>query len=150
MKNSDFGNINQEPRIQAFTKSGYLPSGEHKTTWDNFYKRYGFNAHRRRYLRCLHQFIVDFAERGGTEVIVGGSFVTCKQMPSDIDFSIDPSSFEPQQLTGLKIPTLQLRRKSLSPLHFIPETVELEDGETFSAREFFSANNTRGIVVITL
>jgi hypothetical protein len=82
--------------------------------------------------------------------MVGGSFVSCKPLPSDIDFSIDPNSVEREQLKGLKIPTLKMRRKSLSPLHFIPETVDLEDGETFSAREFFTADNTRGIVVITL
>lgn len=141
--------------LPGFTSNGALPSGEHTTDWQNFSKRFGFNAYRRRYLRCFESFVFDFRARGGEEVFIGGSFVTCKAMPSDIDFSIAMSRLERTKLEGLMIPKLQLRRKQLAPLHFIPEYVAMDEGE-FSAREFFKNDkrglndNSIGIVVLKL
>ncbi|MDP3508602.1 MAG: hypothetical protein Q8T09_11470 [Candidatus Melainabacteria bacterium] len=165
---------NNSLTLPGFTITGALPTGEHLTDWLNFYKRFGFNSHRRRYLRCFELFTEDFKSRGGTEILIGGSFVTCKTLPSDIDFTIDRRELEHREMKGLKIPTLEVRRKQIAPLHFIPDisiTPDISEPsdpsdpsvyvtmgeEPFSAREFLKnkqriglEDSSVGIVVLML
>ncbi len=72
-------------KFPDFTAEGYLPPGVHKLTWPEFSQRFGFNQHRQ-------GLLVDFQEvggyvknAGGQEMHVGGSFVTNKPHPKDID-----------------------------------------------------------------
>lgn len=165
---------NNSLTVPGFTKTGTLPTGEHRTDWLNFCRRFGFNSHRRRYLRCFELFAEDFKSRGGNEIIIGGSFVTCKTLPSDIDFTIDRRELENCEIKGLKIPTLDVRRKKIAPLHFIPDisiTPDISESsdpsdpsvyvtmgeEPFSAREFLKnkqriglEDSSVGIVVLML
>ncbi len=154
---ADSNSTNAQLSLPGFTYAGKLPPGEHTSDWQHFYSRFGFNAHRRRYMRFFESFANDYKLRGGVEIVIGGSFVTCKPLPSDIDFSIDTSAPLRCKLEGLKVPKLKLRNKLIAPLNFLPDLVELENGEQFSARVFFAnderigvSDNSIGIVIVKL
>lgn len=140
--------------IPKFKHDGFLPPGEYTASWAEFNRRFGFNAARRRLLRHFHDFLLELRERGIPEVIIGGSLITCKQLPNDIDFAFDPSATERSRLVGLKAPSIKVGRRVIDPFQFVPEFVPMKDGETFSAREFFSFHNPTaqrvGIVVINM
>ncbi len=143
--------------LPEFSDEGKMPPGEHTTDWQNFSSRFGFNDGRRLYLRLLKKFAEDYKSRGGNEIIIGGSFITNKELPSGINFSIDTTTLPRVKLLGLKVPKLIVQNKLTAPLNFLPEFVELENGEQFSARVFFKNNerigvsdNSIGIVIIRL
>lgn len=130
--------------LPVFKDTGKLPAGVYRCSFEQFSKRFGNNRYRRRFLRHFQVFLQDLKNRGGVEVFVGGSFVTCKALPSDIDFSLDITR-PGQDLKGLK---------ASMPLHFVPEQAVTEEGESFLFSDFFQGDDPAqekvGIVVIDL
>src|SRR5690606_12368095 len=100
------------PRLRRFPKSrppatlppfrgeGYLPAGEHVVTFAGLERRFGGTARRQALLGQLRS-LVEVVERvggGEAEVLIGGSFVSAKAAPGDLDLMVrvrDPRAREP-------------------------------------------------------
>lgn len=64
---------------------GWLPPGMWKTTWQQLVCRYAYSTHRKRLMRGLLIALHMLAKAGCTKVMIGGSFVSTKFAPQDID-----------------------------------------------------------------
>lgn len=74
-----------------FDSRGLLPAGCHVCRgWKAFGRSFAFNAHRERQLARLHGFIRDELAPAarGLEFLVGGSFLSDKPAPGDIDCTV--------------------------------------------------------------
>jgi len=71
--------------IPPFSSHGELPPGVHQATFAELEQRLGHNQHRRRLLTRLQQVLRLLADAGIAQVYVGGSFVTAKDRPGDLD-----------------------------------------------------------------
>ena len=71
--------------IPAFNDQGNLPVGIHTTTFDEFKQQFGFNVWRQTLLLNLRDLIDSASRIGGLRIVIGGSFVTNKAEPGDID-----------------------------------------------------------------
>jgi hypothetical protein len=86
--------------MPPFTESGYLPPGIWAMSWADFWERYGYNSRRANLLSGL-MFALKLLVRSNCQTIyIGGSFITSKERPNDIDgcfdgMSIDISALDP-------------------------------------------------------
>jgi hypothetical protein len=73
-----------------------LPHGIHTVTWQEFSKRFAFNPERQKLLRGLLRAIRLLQKVGCRTIYIGGSFVTTKPFPTDVDVVWESSdmSFE--------------------------------------------------------
>jgi hypothetical protein len=79
--------------IPPFEDNGYLPSGIHRATLDEFEARFGSESELRRVQMESLRWLVDLAKRAAVErLVIGGSFVTDRFEPNDVDcvLLIDP------------------------------------------------------------
>jgi hypothetical protein len=75
--------------IPAVGAGGYLPAGIHPARWTEFERRYDVTPRRRTLIRGLQTALVEFWTAGCPRVYVGGSFLTPKPDPHDIDCCFD-------------------------------------------------------------
>ncbi|ASR89160.1 DUF6932 family protein [Alcaligenes faecalis] len=76
-------------QIPTFTQQGLLPVGIHNCSGKDFIERFCQSSEIRRHLRKAFIDVLDFAaSRNARYVFVGGSFVTSKDEPDDIDIVI--------------------------------------------------------------
>ncbi len=68
---------------------GYLPPGVYEVTWAEFAQRFGTNRHRLRLLTGIAAAFRKLAIAGCRRVVIGGSFVTTKELPNDFDAYYD-------------------------------------------------------------
>jgi hypothetical protein len=68
---------------------GTLPAGIHDATWAEFVNRFGVNPRRMVLLTTLRVVLDHIAAAGCAEVLIGGSFVTTKAQPGDVDLLWD-------------------------------------------------------------
>jgi hypothetical protein len=68
---------------------GYLPPGVYETTWVEFSQRFGTNPHRLRLLTGIAAAMRKLSLAGCRRVVIGGSFVTTKELPNDFDAYYD-------------------------------------------------------------
>jgi hypothetical protein len=86
--------------MPPFTESGYLPPGIWAISWADFWERYRYNSRRANLLSGL-MFALKLLVRSGCQTIyIGGSFITSKERPNDIDgcfdgMGIDSSLLDP-------------------------------------------------------
>jgi hypothetical protein len=66
---------------------GNLRPGVYKSDWRQFVDLNGFNQHRIEQLRRAEPLMRELKDKGLDEVYVGGSFITTKIHPGDIDFT---------------------------------------------------------------
>jgi hypothetical protein len=67
-------------------QDGVLPPGVHQATLAEVVERFGYGSRRRAYLANILAELVDTVQRAGASAVaVGGSFVTEKEDPHDID-----------------------------------------------------------------
>lgn len=74
--------------LPGFDRNGNLPPGVYELRsedMERFEERFGWNSHRRRLLEGLRRAIKNMAAAGIGEIWIGGSFVTAKELPADID-----------------------------------------------------------------
>jgi hypothetical protein len=71
--------------IPPFDERGYLPSGIYETDSVEFNRRFGFNSYRQQLLTGLETALISLKQAGCERVYIGGSFVTDKAEPGDID-----------------------------------------------------------------
>src|ERR1700754_1618633 len=69
----------------TFNSRGKLPYGIHSTSLAEFIKRFAYNPERRRLLRGLMRAIRLLRLAGCRAIYIGGSYVSSKQRPNDID-----------------------------------------------------------------
>jgi hypothetical protein len=79
---------------------GYLPPGVYETTWAEFSQRFGTNPHRLRLLTGIAAACRKLAIAGCRRVVIGGSYVTTKELPNDFDayyddFGLDGEILDP-------------------------------------------------------
>jgi hypothetical protein len=75
--------------MPPFTERGYLPPGIWEMGWTEFWERYGYNSRRANLLSGL-MFALKLLDRSGCQTIyIGGSFVTNKERPNDLDGCFD-------------------------------------------------------------
>ena len=75
--------------MPPFTESGYLPPGIWAMSWVDFWERYGYNSRRANLLSGL-MFALKLLVRSNCQTIyIGGSFITNKERPNDIDGCFD-------------------------------------------------------------
>lgn len=71
--------------IPNLKKSGQLPTGIHPATWDELVNKFAINQYRQELLEGLKKGLIVLKSFGCTEIYIGGSFVTDKPKPRDID-----------------------------------------------------------------
>jgi hypothetical protein len=134
--------------------TGNLPRGEHRATWDQVTKAFGFSARRQVLLGGLLRACYSLKAAGVTEVYLDGSFTTKKKNPGDFDgcysaSGVDPAKLDPVFL-DLKPPRSAMKAKYLG--EFLPaEMASSFLGPPY--REFFQEDKNgrkKGIVVLDL
>jgi hypothetical protein len=75
--------------VPAVGVGGYLPPGIHEASWTEFENRYDVTPRRHTLLRGLQAALVEFHMAGCPLVYVGGSFLTSKPDPNDVDCCFD-------------------------------------------------------------
>lgn len=86
--------------IPSFTSAGRLPEGVHEATWDEFAARFGGTDRRVTLLAGLLDALQLLREAGCLVVLIGGSFVTAKPEPGDVDVAwsivgVNPFALDP-------------------------------------------------------
>lgn len=71
--------------LPEFDQNGFLPSGVHSCTGDEFLARFLNNSDRSAYRQTILNVLDFAAHHGARSVLFGGSFVTSKATPKDID-----------------------------------------------------------------
>jgi hypothetical protein len=85
--------------IPPFNEHGHLPPGVHSCAWAEFEARFAFSARRRELLLSLTRALDALGRAGVVRVWVGGSFVTTKEAPGDVDLCWECSpAVDPAQL----------------------------------------------------
>jgi hypothetical protein len=75
--------------VPPHTLTGLLPPGVHPATWPVFVERFGASPHRQQQLSKLETALRLLRDAGCARVFVGGSFVTAKSEPNDVDVAWD-------------------------------------------------------------
>lgn len=115
--------------LPPFGPTGRLPPGVHPTTWLAFVERFGTSAQRREQLTKLEGALRLLRDAGGQRVFVGGSFVTAKSEPNDVDVAWDMGSVDAE---------------ALDPIFFDFEDERAAQKRRFGA-EFFPAQLVEGL-----
>jgi hypothetical protein len=68
-----------------FTTNGTLPFGIHLATWQQVEDLLAFNDRRRELLSGLKRACIPLQQAGCQKIYIGGSFVTTKEIPGNID-----------------------------------------------------------------
>jgi hypothetical protein len=71
--------------LPAWTELGFLPAGVFEVRFEEFAWRYSFTAHRRRLLAVLFSALKQLRSAGIKEATIGGSFLSTKKNPKDVD-----------------------------------------------------------------
>jgi hypothetical protein len=104
-----------EPAFDPIT--GYLPAGVHPMGWDQFIARFSWNNRRRFLITGMRRALSNLRSAGCTAAIVGGSFVSAKDEPTDYDLAFDPVGVD----GGLVDPVLRRhddQRKAMKAKYF--------------------------------
>lgn len=128
--------------IPAHTNDGFLPEGIHYATWAEFTERFGTTARRVALIARAHEALVHLAEAGCAAVLVGGSFVTTKDAPEDLDLlwapeGVDPDALHPAFLDMSARPALKARfGVDIFPAIFVEAASGLPFAEFFQRRKY--------------
>jgi hypothetical protein len=120
---------------------GYLPPGVYEATWAEFAQRFGTNPHRLRLLTGIAAAMRKLALAGCRRVVIGGSFVTKKELPNDFDAYYDDFGLDFDILDPLFVNERDLQSETFGG--------ELEP--TFGYDSFLQrdrAGNSRGVVAL--
>jgi hypothetical protein len=139
--------------IPRHERSGLLPVGIHQASWPEFADRFGFSARRRRLLNGLKAALLHLAEAGCTAAFVGGSFVTTKAQPGDVDVVWDVTGVDPDQVHPVFLgPAGRTHTIALFGAEFFPTTIIEADSDVTFVEFFQRTKNDRpvGIVQVDL
>lgn len=106
--NTALGGVARKDRpisLPDFERDGFLPDGIFSSSGAEFVDRFCSGDDKRPFAKAITD-ILDFAtERGGTRVIFGGSFISSKSKPGDVDCAIvfEDENQIPARVDRLKI-----------------------------------------------
>jgi hypothetical protein len=80
--------------MTIFKKNAFLSVGVHLNDWEDFKTNFGYNQHRQSLLDGLIIGLRVLYQYGCTEVYIGGSFVTAKENPGDVDVCYENSCMD--------------------------------------------------------
>lgn len=140
--------------LPAFTNDGLLPSGIHAATWAEFVARFGFSPRRAAILGRVVVAFAHLAAAGCARVYVGGSFVTSKKAPKDMDVLIDTEGVDVARVHPMFVDLRAGRAMTLAMFgaEFFPVWL-IEEKADVTFLEFFQQTRdgkTKGIVEIAL
>lgn len=78
--------------------TGYLPPGLHDASWADLAPRFAANSHRTFLLSGFERACRSFAGAGCQTILLDGSFVSTKELPSDYDAAWEISGVDPDLL----------------------------------------------------
>lgn len=87
--------------LPPFESSGRLPPGIHGSTWALFRERFGTSVQRRDQLEKLEVALRLLRAAGCARVFVGGSFVTAKHDPADVDVAWDMTGVDAERVDAI-------------------------------------------------
>jgi hypothetical protein len=133
---------------------GFLLVGIHEATWDEVVERFGSNRRRLLMLALLGEALAHFADAGCTVAYLGGSFVTTKEHPGDLDVvwditGVDPSLVHPFFLIFDRAIVAAVHQRFAG--HYFPSFL-IEGASGMPYLQFFQQKDGRpvGIVKIDL
>lgn len=140
--------------LPTFTRDGLLPQGIHSATWAEFVAVFGFSPRRAALLARVVVALLHLAKAGCARVYVGGSFVTSKKSPKDMDVLIDTDGITVELVHPMFVDLHAGRAMTLAMFgaEFFP-TWLIEDAAGVTFIEFFQQTRdgkAKGIVVIEL
>lgn len=87
--------------LPPFDPPDRLPAGIHPATWPAFVERFGTSTHRRGQLVKLGEALRLLRDAGCPRAFVGGSFVTTKSEPADVDVAWDMTGVDADVLDAI-------------------------------------------------
>ena len=130
--------------IPDLDPNGNLGPGIHEATWTEFLERFVWNAQRVHIAAGFQDALEGLARAGCEEVFVGGSFVSSKESPGDVDVLYSTPS-KPALLPD----SLLTRHRPSMKADFCGDYIEDEP----AIRRFFSTDrngNPRGFVKLKI
>lgn len=141
--------------IPDITEEGLLPVGIHPTNWAEIENRYGTNFHRKRLLSGLNSALINLKKAGCKKIYIDGSFITDKEIPSDIDCCYEPLNINWLLIDPvfLDFDNLRAAQKAKYSCEFFPSSNKADlIGNTFLT--FFQidkiSGNAKGIISLDL
>lgn len=95
------------------TESGFLEPGIHYSRKAEFYSRFGYSDWRKLQLEKLSTFLGKLAATGCRRVWIGGSFISTKEHPNDIDGYWDSTRVD-RALVSQLLPHLLIEGRAYS------------------------------------
>jgi len=134
-------------------QTGYLPVGVHDAAWAEVAPRFAGNGHRHRLVNGLLEALRNLKSAGCGWVLLDGSFVSEKPLPSDYDGAWDAKGVDPYQLDPVLLDYSNGRAamKAKYGGELFPATAEAAPGILY--REFFQRDRNgvpKGVVQIDL
>lgn len=141
--------------IAAHKANGFLPAGIHSATWAEFVERFATTPRRMMLLTRVRVGLQAFAAAGASWAYVGGSFVSTKAAPKDVDILIEIAGLDvalvPEVLLDLS-PTGRTVQQMMFGAEFFPDAL-IEGDSDLTMLEFFQRNRDGeavGIVALDL
>jgi len=140
--------------LPTFTHDGLLPAGIYPASWAEFTARFGFSARRAALLGLVIAALRHLAAAGCATVYVGGSFVTSKKSPKDLDILIVTDGVDVSLVHPMFVDLHVGRSMTLAMFgaEFFPVWL-VEDASGLTFLEFFQhtrAGAPKGIVLLDL
>ena len=142
--------------LSRFDRNGNLPAGVHRASMEEIEERLVWNGKRRSLFKGLERASRSLASAGVRQLLIGGSFVTSKEEPNDIDGcweydeSVDDEKLD-EVFLDLHPPREAMKRKY--GVDFLISGTPLINGGGQTVEEFFRFDrdgNRKGIVLIEL
>jgi len=141
--------------LPTHTDDGFLPAGIHSATWAEVVARFSGSTRRLRLLEGLHAALVHLAGACCRQVFIGGSFVTAKPEPKDVDVVWDVRGVDIDEVHAVfldlnvgRTATLAIFGAEFFPSSIIEADSRLPFVEFFQRRK--SDHTPIGIVVVSL
>ena len=162
MDNGSYDGPTERPRqtgIPTFDANGNLPPGVHKATLSEIQAKLAWNAKREELVEGFAQAIRNLADAGVKRVWIGGSFVSEKEEPNDIDGCWDdrPGPIDVSKLDDVFLDTRppRERMKNKYGVDFLIARLRLGDREARGGTvlNFFQKDrngNAKGVLLIEL
>jgi len=145
--------------VPAFDRNGNLPPGIHKTTIGEIAARFAWNERRHRLWEGFRRAAANLAAAGVKKIWLGGSFVTSKDDPNDVDGCWDymPSQLDTSKLDPVFLDTSPPRQamKRRYGVDLLISWRRLTDPEAHGTTvlEFFQKDqegNAKGVLLLEL
>ncbi len=128
--------------MPEFAEYGNLAPGVYRLSFADFKRQFGYNTRRQELLSKFEPVLQNLSQAGVKEVHVGGSFVTKKSMPKDIDFlwNKHESVFDRQFLQSVDRGILLQHDSAWLKQEGLQMMVDPPPGGTYKGMQYFFAH----------